>query len=90
MNMILPPELKHWIQSQVNKGTYQSETELVIEAIRALQQQEQVNTLKKEELQKELNIGIQALENGQSTQFTKDVIEKLKKKGKEGIQVKQA
>jgi putative addiction module CopG family antidote len=40
LNVALPPELRHYVKDQVRAGRYQSENEVVSDAIRQMQQRE--------------------------------------------------
>lgn len=85
MNVSLTPELEKWVKSKVNSGLYQSASEVVREALRALQEEEHLKEIKREELRHQLRSGITELDGGRSVPLTRDLIEDMKAKGRERL-----
>jgi len=65
MNISLTPELEQFVQSTVKNGRYSSASEVVLAALRLLEQQERERLVRLEELRKEIMIGIEASDRGE-------------------------
>ncbi|MBD2179526.1 type II toxin-antitoxin system ParD family antitoxin [Aerosakkonema funiforme] len=65
MNVSLTPELEKFVQEKVKSGRYLSASEVVREALRLLQEQDQIRQLRLEKLRKELMMGIEQLDRGE-------------------------
>ena len=64
MNVSLTAELEEFISRKVESGRYTSASEVVREALRLLEERDQLQALKREELRAEIRAG---LESGPST-----------------------
>ena len=60
MNVHLTPELEQLVQSKVNSGRYNSASEVVREALRLLEQRDEVFTLRTNETRKQIDEGWQS------------------------------
>jgi antitoxin ParD1/3/4 len=60
MNVHLTPELEQLVHSRVSSGRYNSASEVVREALRLLEQRDEVFTLRKEEIRKQIEEGWQS------------------------------
>jgi antitoxin ParD1/3/4 len=58
MNVSLTPELERLIHTKVESGLYLSASEVVREALRLLEERDMLQTMKREELRREIQIGI--------------------------------
>jgi antitoxin ParD1/3/4 len=58
MNVSLTPELEQFIQGKVNTGLYYSASEVVREGLRLLQERDQLQQLRLQELRQEIQVGI--------------------------------
>ena len=58
ININLTPHLEALVRDKVASGRYGSASEVVREALRLLEQQDQLQTLKLEQLQREIQAGI--------------------------------
>ena len=65
MNVHVPPELEQLIQKRVNSGQYNSATEVVGEALRLLEQRDEVFTVRKTEFRKQIEEGWQSAKRGE-------------------------
>jgi len=65
MNVSLTPELEHLVQEKVASGLYNSASEVVREALRLMQQRDEIRRVRLEELRREISIGIQAADRGE-------------------------
>lgn len=67
MPISLPPELEAFVHRQIEAGRYTSIEELLIEAVRALSNlEENLDPEHVAELQQEVQLGIDALDRGES------------------------
>ena len=65
MDINLTPELEQLVQSKVKSGRYNSASEVVHEALRLLEQRDEVFTLRKEEFRKQIEEGWQSAQCGE-------------------------
>ena len=65
MNVHLTPELEQLVQSKVKSGRYNSASEVVREALRLLEQRDEVFTLRKDEIRKQIEEGWQSAKRGE-------------------------
>lgn len=68
MNVSLTPELEALIQAKVATGLYNNASEVIREALRLLNEQDQLKDLRRQLLQRELAIGLSGLEQGEFSQ----------------------
>ena len=66
MNISLTPHLEAMIREKVESGSYNSASEVVREALRLLEQEDQLRTLKMERLRRDIQEG---LDSGPNTGF---------------------
>ena len=59
MNITLTSELKQFVIKMMRSGLYQSESEVVSEGLRLLKENEELQTLRLEELKKDILVGIE-------------------------------
>lgn len=64
MNVSLTPELEKMVQVKVQTGRYNSASEVVREALRLMDERDQVKEMHKEELRKKIAAGLKSLEEG--------------------------
>lgn len=69
MNVSLTPELEEFVQQKVKTGRYSGASEVVREALRLLEQRDQLEAIKLTELRKEIRKG---LDSGPATPFSAD------------------
>ncbi len=65
MNVHLTPELEQLVQTRVKSGRYNSASEVVREALRLLEQRDEVFTLRKDEIRKNIEEGWQSAKRGE-------------------------
>ena len=65
MNVHLTPELEKLVETKVQSGRYNSASEVVREALRLFEQLDEVFTLRKEEIGKQIEEGWQSAKNGE-------------------------
>ena len=66
MNVSLSPELERFVQEKVRAGQYQSVDDMISSALSILQQQENLSADDIDELRREIALGIQQLDRGES------------------------
>ena len=64
MNVNLTPELEKLIRNKVKTGRYNSASEVVREALRLLEERDQIRQLQIQELRKRIQAGLASLERG--------------------------
>ncbi len=65
MNVSLTSELEEFVQEKVKSGKYLSASEVVREALRLLQEEDQIRQLRLEKLRKEIMMGIEQADRGE-------------------------
>jgi len=81
MNVSLTPELEKLVAEKVASGMYGSASEVIREGLRLLVERDDHNLRRLEQLKKEIAIGLEQLDRGESLPFAK-VIEDIKRKGR--------
>jgi antitoxin ParD1/3/4 len=66
MNVSLTPELEDFIQKRVRSGRYHSASEVVREALRLLEDQDEVRRLRLDEMRKRIAAGLASLDRGEA------------------------
>ncbi len=65
MNVSLTPQLERLVQQKVQSGRYLSASEVVREALRLLEERDQIRDLRLEELRKFVAVGIEQADRGE-------------------------
>jgi len=65
MNVHLTPELEQLVQSKLKSGRYNSASEVVREALRLLEHRDEVFTLRKEQIRKQIEEDWQSAQRGE-------------------------
>lgn len=79
MNVSLTPELEKLVHEKVKTGRYNSASEVVREALRLLEEQDQLRALRLDEVRKKVAEGLEALHRGEGIDG-QDAFERLRKK----------
>jgi antitoxin ParD1/3/4 len=87
MNISLPPELESFVQSQVADGAFISPSEVVQTALRLLQEQAVLQTMRVADLKQEIQVGLDDLEQGRYTDYAtvEDLAAEIKQLGRQQI-----
>jgi antitoxin ParD1/3/4 len=87
MNISLPPELESFVQSQVADGAFISPSEVVQTALRLLQEQAVLQTMRVAGLKQEIQVGLDDLEQGRYTDYATvaDLAEEIKQLGRQQL-----
>jgi len=65
MNVSLTPELERLVQEKIASGLYGSASEVIREALRLMQERDQIRRVRLEELRRDVSIGIEAADRGE-------------------------
>jgi len=82
MNISLTPELEEMVRQKVESGMYNSASEVIREALRLFREQEQIRQQRLEELRREIQIGLDELDQGLGIPVDDEVIEDIKARGR--------
>ena len=90
MNVSLTPELEMMISEKVKSGRYHSASEVVREALRLLEERDEMKEIRRQKLRHEIQKGVDDMNSGNFTSVsdTEDVaklIEKIIDKGREEL-----
>jgi antitoxin ParD1/3/4 len=83
MNISLTPHLEEWVKGKVESGFYNSASEVMREALRLLEERDQLRDLRLEELRREIQKGI---DSGPATPLD---MEEIKRKGRQRLAARQ-
>ena len=79
MNVSLTPELEQLVQDKVKSGLYLSASEVVREALRLLEERDQLRQIRLVELKKKIAVGVEQADRGELVDG-EQVFEKLRAK----------
>ena len=65
MNVSLTPELEKYVNDKVKTGRYNSASEVVRESLRTLQDQDELQRIRRDELRREIMLGVEQIRNGE-------------------------
>jgi antitoxin ParD1/3/4 len=89
MNVNLGEMFEKFIIDLIKTGQYQSQSEVVREALRLLKEQVELRELRMSQLRRDLDKGISDLENGKSNVYDegslRDAFEETKKRGRKKL-----
>lgn len=93
MNVSLTPELEKYVNEKVRSGRYNSASEVMRESLRLLQDHEELQRIRRDELRREILLGVEQIRNGQSiTMRTKEDFAKfaddIKARGRQQLEEK--
>ncbi len=90
MNVSLTPELEEYVNKKVKSGRYNSASEVIRESLRTLQDWEELENIRRDELRREIMLGVEQIRNGQSIvlrseEELKEFFEDIKRRGRERL-----
>ncbi len=93
MNVSLTPELEIYVNKKVKSGRYNSASEVMRAGLRAMQDEEELQEIRRESLRRDIMLGVEQIRNGQSiTLRTKEDFDSLaadiKKRGRERLEAR--
>src|SRR3954468_12626116 len=80
MNVHLTPELEELIQKKVQSGRYNSASEVMREALRLMEQRDELLDLRKQEIRRKIDEGLESFQRGASRdgeEFMREMLEDL-------------
>ncbi len=89
MNVSLTPELEKLVNEKVKSGLYNSASEVIRESLRLLQEQDMLREIRRNELRREIMLGVEQIRNGEYTEirspeelksFTEELIKEAREK----------
>jgi antitoxin ParD1/3/4 len=91
MTVEIPPDLQQFVHQVIDNGSFKSETEVVGQALRLLQQRQQ----KIEELRQEIQVGLDQLDRSEGIELKDEeelrlFFEDIKRRGRERLDAEQA
>jgi len=69
MNVSLTPTLEELVQRKLATGLYNSASEVIREALRLLEERDEMRKMRLETLRKEVNVGLDQLKRRQVTEY---------------------
>lgn len=69
MNVSLTPTLEELVQRKVATGLYNSASEVIREALRLLEERDEMRKMRLGTLRKEINVGLDQLERGEVSEY---------------------
>lgn len=92
MNVSLTPELEQMVNDKVASGFYTSASEVVREALRLLQEYDDVRRRRVEELRREIEAGAEQIKQGKYQVYASAdaLMDDIEKRGKERLAVRLA
>jgi antitoxin ParD1/3/4 len=83
MNVSLTPQLEKLVKQKVASGKYNSASEVIREALRLLQEHDELNRIMLEALKREIMIGMADLEAGRFKTYSsgQDLFDDIKNRG---------
>jgi len=90
MNVSLTPELENLVNEKVKSGLYNSASEVIRESLRLLQEQDELRRIRRDELRREIMLGVEQIRNGegivlQTADDRKEFFEDIKRRGRERL-----
>lgn len=90
MNVSLTPELEALVNEKVKSGDYNSASEVVREALRLLKEQDELRSIRREELRREVMKGVEDMRAGRYTTIAAEadaekMIAKIKREGRKTL-----
>jgi antitoxin ParD1/3/4 len=80
MNVSLTPELEKFVAERVTSGRYASASEVIREALRLLEERDQLN-----QLREDVRLGLEQLEQGRHRTFDDQALDHIKRQGRERV-----
>lgn len=85
MNVSLTPELDRWVDERVSAGLYASASEVVREALRLLRDQDDLKRLRRAELQRAIQVGLDDANAGRTVDADDAVFDAIVARGRQRI-----
>lgn len=91
MNITLTPELENLINEKVKSGKYASPGEVIREGLRLLKEQDELKRIRREELRREVQKGIDDMREGRYTVYNSpdELADEIIRRGMEKLKAKE-
>ena len=93
MNVSLTPTLEELVQRKVGTGLYNSASEVIREALRLLEERDEMRKIRLETLRNDIAVGLDQLERGEMTEHDDrsldDLATDIKAEGRKRLSAKQ-
>jgi antitoxin ParD1/3/4 len=91
MNISLPPELENLVNEKIKSGRYNSASEVIRESLRLLQERDELERIRRDELRREIMLGVEQIRNGEFIELKTpedfaEFAERIKKEGREELE----
>ena len=83
MNVSLTPQLESYVKQKVADGMYNSVSEVMREALRLLEERDQLRQVKLEALRKDIAEGLESVEQGETKPLDMNAIKARARAGRE-------
>jgi antitoxin ParD1/3/4 len=77
VNVSLTPELEKFVSERVESGLYHSASEVVRDGLRLLRERSLLEELRRNELRRDIQQGLQQIADGSYTEWTADTLPQL-------------
>lgn len=77
MNVSLTPELEKMVNDKVKSGLYNSASEVIRESLRLLQDHDELRRIRRDELRREVMLGVDQIRNGQYVEVKASELDKF-------------
>lgn len=85
MNVSLTSKLEELVNKKVASGRYNSASEVIREALRLLEERDQLREMRLGALHEEIELGLKDLEEGRVHVFDAKFLEEIKQRGREQL-----
>ena len=85
MNVSLTVRLQQMVARRVASGRYGSASEVVREALRLLEEREQLRDARLQQLRRDISVGLRALDRGDRVPFDRGELDAIKAEGRRRI-----
>ena len=85
MNVSLTPKLEALVAKKVASGLYNSASEVIRDALRLFEEREQLREMRLEELRREIAVGMEQADRGETRPFDETVVEPIKTEGRKKL-----
>lgn len=91
MNILLTPDLEDLVNEKMKSGQFSSPSEVVSEALRLLKEQDQLKELRREELRKEIMLGVEQMQQGKYRVYdsAEELSDEINRRGLERLEQRQ-
>lgn len=85
MNVSLTPRLEQFVEKKVRAGLYQTASEVVREGLRLLQERDQLEKARLEELRGMIAVGIDQIDAGRTSRFDDAAVKRIRRSGRKKL-----